>query len=78
MHSYVIKHVNGLLKINQGLEVGNRGYYNKLGEWIQRMKLKPQKVLNQDWKMKNEKWREIINIKKTKFAFRQIGFHGKD
>ena len=31
MHSYVIKHVNGLLKINQGLEVGNRGYYNKLG-----------------------------------------------
>ena len=31
MHSYVIKHVNGLLKINHGLEVGKKGNYNKLG-----------------------------------------------
>ena len=54
MHSYVIKHVNGILKINQGLKLGNKGNYNKLGGWIQRMKLKPQKALNQDWKMKNE------------------------
>jgi hypothetical protein len=33
------------LKINHGLEAGKKGKYNKLGGWLQRMKLKPHKPL---------------------------------